>query len=218
MFDPPRRQPRAALSPRPPHRLARAQRAAMIAALMAVVSLAAAGCEGGAIGQNTPASDGQSFVSGSPGTTVFGAGKEPAVPQVAGAALGGGKLSLAQFRGHVLVMNFWGSWCTPCRAEAPALSVLAQHFRAAGVQFLGVDIRDSPASAEAFRRTFHISYPSLNDPADEVALAFRSTVPPAGIPTTLVISRSGRVTARVVGEVTYAGLRRLISQAMVQNS
>jgi thiol-disulfide isomerase/thioredoxin len=229
----PRGQPRAAPSPRLPAprasarragtgraraRLSSTRRAAGAAMLMTAVSLAVAGCEGGAIGQNTPASNGQSFVSGSPGTTTFGAGKGPAVPQVAGAALGGGKLSLAQFHGRVLVVNFWGSWCTPCRAEAPTLAALAQHFRAAGVQFLGVDIRDSPASAEAFRRNFHISYPSLNDPADEIALAFRNTVPPAGIPTTLVISRNGRVTARIVGAITYDGLRSLISQAMVQRA
>jgi thiol-disulfide isomerase/thioredoxin len=195
----------------------RVRRAAMAAALMAAASFGAAACEGGAIGQNTPASNGQSFVSGSPATTVFGR-KGPAVPMVAGAALGGGKISLAQLRGHVVVLNFWGSWCTPCRAEAPALSALAQHFRAAGVRFLGVDIRDSPASAQAFRRNFGISYPSLNDPADEVALAFRSTVPPAGIPTTLVISSRGRVTARVVGAITYTGLRGLISRAMVQRA
>jgi thiol-disulfide isomerase/thioredoxin len=198
--------------------VASARRAAVAAAVLPALSLGAAACEGGAIGQNTPASNGQSFVSGNRSTTVFRAGQGPAVPRVAGAALGGGELSLAQFHGRVLVMNFWGSWCTPCRAEAPALSALAQHFRPAGVQFLGVDIRDSPASAEAFRRNFRISYPSLNDPANEIALAFRSTVPPAGIPTTLVISPGGRVTARVVGEISYSGLRGLISQAMVQHS
>ncbi len=66
---------------------------------------------------------------------------------------------------------------------------------------------------EAFQRDFHISYPSLNDPGDEIALDFRGTVPPAGIPTTLVIGRDGRITARVIGEVSYPGLRGLISQA-----
>jgi len=128
--------------------------------------------------------------------------------------LSGSKFALAQYRGHVVVVNFWGSWCTPCRAEAPSLSQLARHFAPRGVRFLGVDIRDSPATAEAFQSRFGISYPSLNDPGDEIALAFRDTVPPAGIPTTLVIGRNGRIIARVIGEVSYPGLHGLISKAL----
>jgi len=77
-----------------------------------------------------------------------------------------------------------------------------------------VDVRDSPVGAEAFMRDHHISYPSLNDPAGDVALDFRGTVTPAGIPTTLVIGRNGRITARVVGEVSYSGLRGLIATAV----
>jgi len=179
-------------------------------------SLALAACEGGAIGQSTAASNGQSFVSGSAGTTVYGATSGPAAPRVTGTLLSGDKFALAQYRGHVVVLNFWGSWCTPCRAEAPSLSQLARYFTRRGVRFLGVDIRDSPATAEAFQSRFGISYPSLNDPGDEIALAFRDTVPPAGIPTTLVIGRNGRIAARVIGEVSYPGLHGLISQALAQ--
>jgi thiol-disulfide isomerase/thioredoxin len=193
-------------------------RPAVITALAVAGALAAAGCTAGPIAANTPASNGQSFVSGSGGTTVFRAGAGPVAPAVAGTALGGTKLSLAAYHGHVVVMNFWGSWCTPCRAEAPALAQLARQFRASGVHFLGVDIRDSPASAEAFMRDFGIQYPSLNDPGDAIALDFRSTVPPAGIPTTLVIARNGRVAARVIGESSYSGLRHLIAQAAAQPS
>jgi peroxiredoxin len=187
-------------------------------ALAAVGAMVLAGCAGEGIAQNTPASNGQSFVSGSSGTTVFKAGAGPVAPAVTGMALGGTKLSLTAYRGNVVVMNFWGSWCTPCRAEAPALAALARYFRPSGVQFLGVDIRDSPASAEAFMHDFGIQYPSLNDPADEIALDFRSTVPPEGIPTTLVIARSGRISARVIGETSYNGLRGLIARAAAEPS
>jgi thiol-disulfide isomerase/thioredoxin len=201
------------------HRTAR-QRAhsAAAGALVLAAALALTACESGAIGQNTPASNGQSFVSGSAGTTVYGAGAGPVAPRVTGTSLTGQKLTLAQYLGHVVVMNFWGSWCTPCRAEAPVLASLAGHFSGSGVRFLGVDIRDSPATAEAFLSDFHISYPSFNDPGDVIALDFQNTVPPAGIPTTLVIGRTGRITARVVGEVSYPGLRGLISRAMAQPS
>jgi len=179
---------------------AAARSAARAAAFALGASLALAACEGGAIGQSTAASNGQSFVSGSAGTTVYGATSGPAAPRVTGTLLSGSKFALTQYRGHVVVVNFWGSWCTPCRAEAPSLSQLARHFTPRSVRFLGVGI----------------SYPSLNDPGDEIALAFRDTVPPAGIPTTLVIGRNGRIVARVIGEVSYPGLHGLISQALAQ--
>ena len=198
----------------------RARRAARAAALAlagaAGASLALSACDSGAIGNSGPGSNGQSFVSGSAGTTTYGATSGPAAPRVTGTLLSGSKFTLAQYRGHVVVLNFWGSWCTPCRAEAPFLSQLARNFTPRGVRFLGVDIRDSPATAEAFQRDFHIVYPSLNDPGDEIALDFRDTVPPAGIPTTLVIDRNGRIGARVIGQVSYPGLRGLISHALAQ--
>jgi thiol-disulfide isomerase/thioredoxin len=193
-------------------------RLAAIAALAAVGATAVAGCAAGPIAQETPASNGQSFVSGGSGTTVFKAGTGPVAPAVAGTALSGARLSLAAYHGHVVVMNFWGSWCTPCRAEAPALAQLARQLRPSGVQFLGVDIRDSPATAEAFMRDFGILYPSLNDPGDEIALDFRSTVPPSGIPTTLVIARSGRIAARIIGAASYDGLKYLITHAAAEPS
>lgn len=176
------------------------------------MTMPVAGCEGGAIAQSTPVSNGTSFVAGGPGATLFRTGARRAAPAVAGTTLTGQKLTLASYRGAVVVMNFWGSWCAPCRQEAPALASLARRFHAAGVRFVGVDIRDSPASAAAFLRTFRISYPSLNDPGDEIALAFRGTVPPAGIPTTLVVDRGGRIAARIVGGVSYDGLKALITQ------
>jgi thiol-disulfide isomerase/thioredoxin len=194
----------------------RARRGAA-AVLTAAASFTLAACAGG-IAQSTPAGNGQSFVSGDGGTTVFGASSAPHAPPVTGTTLGGAKLSLSRFRGHVLVLNFWGSWCTPCRAEAPSLAALARAFSPSGVAFLGVDIRDTPASAEAFLRNFKITYPSLNDPGGQIALDFHSTVPPAGIPTTLVLSRSGRIAARVIGEVSYSGLRGLISKTLAQPS
>ena len=187
-----------------------------VLALTGVLALGA--CDSGAIGNSGPGSNGQSFVSGSPGTTMYAGTSGPVAPRVTGRLLSGSKFTLAQYHGHVVVMNFWGSWCTPCRAEAPSLSQLARRFTPSGVRFLGVDIRDSPVTAEAFQRDFRIGYPSLNDPGDEIALAFRDTVPPAGIPTTLVIGRDGRVTARVIGAVSYPGLRGLISQALAQTS
>jgi thiol-disulfide isomerase/thioredoxin len=180
--------------------------------------LAAASCSGGALAQNTPLSSGQSFVEGSYSSTYYSPGSRPAAPAVAGALLTGQRFSLAADRGTVVVLNFWGSWCAPCRQEAPALAALARHFPQDQVRFVGVDIRDSVPSAEAFQRTFGVGYPSLNDPGDLIALAFRGSVPAAGIPTTLLIDRTGHIAARVVGGVSYSGLRALIAKVLAERS
>jgi thiol-disulfide isomerase/thioredoxin len=208
---------RLACSLRQPNGAAGAAGAAL-AALAAVLALGVTGCAAGAIAQDTPASNGTSFVAGSYDTTVYASGSRPVVPDIKGTTLSGRRLTLASYRGDVVVLNFWGSWCAPCRAEAPALGALATRFRSSGVRFIGVDIQDNPAAAEAFERTFRISYPSLNDPSDEIALAFRSTVPPAGIPTTLVIDRSGRIAGRIVGQSSYSALGRLIASVAAGTS
>jgi len=187
-------------------------RSALLAAVAAAAVLAAAGCDGDAIAADTPASSGQSFVGHSYESTFYQPGHRPAAPPVSGTTVTGQHLSLSQLRGNTVVVNFWGSWCAPCRAEAPALGELARQLRPNGVRFVGVDIRDEPDSAVAFMQQFNVGYPSLSDPEDEIALDFRSTVPPADIPTTLVIDRSGRIAARIFGASTYRQLLSVINE------
>jgi thiol-disulfide isomerase/thioredoxin len=187
------------------------------AALAAAVALGAAACDGGGTAQDSAVGNGTSFVTGSYGTTVFRPGSRPQAPQVTGKTLTGSGFRLSADRGSVVVMNFWGSWCTPCREEAPALGQLARHFAAGSVRFVGVDIRDDPASAEAFDQTFRISYPSLNDPNDLVALDFNGVAPPAAIPTTLIIDRTGHVAARIIGPVSYNSVKALLTQVSAEH-
>lgn len=179
--------------------------------LIAGVVLAAAGCESGDIGANTPVSSGQSFVGSTYQSTYFKVGSRPVAPAVSGTTVTGAHLSLASYSGEVIVLNFWGSWCAPCRDEAPGLGALARQLQVRGVRFVGIDIRDEPDSALAFMQTFRIGYPSISDPADLIALEFRGTDPPSAIPSTIVIDRSGRIAARIIGPVTYDSLRALLT-------
>jgi thiol-disulfide isomerase/thioredoxin len=202
---------------RPPARFRSALgAAAAVIVAVVLVAIGTAGCAGGDIGADTPGSSGQSFVGHSYESTFYDVGDRPVAPTVAGSTISGQKLSLASYRGDTIVLNFWGSWCAPCRAEAPALGQLARKLAPKGVKFVGVDIRDQPDSAEAFMQTFNVGYPSLKDPGDEIALEFHSTVPPAAIPTTLIIDRSGRIAARIFGASTYAQLQFLISKVIGQ--
>jgi peroxiredoxin len=174
--------------------------------------LAAAGCDGGPIGANVPQSAGANFVGHAYESAFYKVGQRPTAPDVSGTTVTGTHLSLSSYRGDTVVLNFWGSWCAPCRAEAPALATLARQLQPKDVRFVGIDIQDQPDSARAFMQTFNVSYPSVSDPDDQIALAFHSTVPPASIPTTLVIDRSGRIAARIFGPCTYKELKSLVDE------
>jgi thiol-disulfide isomerase/thioredoxin len=187
-------------------------------ALLGAAMLAVASCSGGPIAANNPVSSGQSFVGGSYNSVYFSPGSRSAAPAIAAATLTGQRFSLAGERGSVVVLNFWGSWCSPCRAEAPRLAALARHFSHDPVRFVGDDVHDYATAAAAFEHTFGIGYPSLNDPGEQVALAFHSTVPPTAIPSTLVIDRAGKIAARVIGEVSYNGLRALIAKVLAEQT
>jgi thiol-disulfide isomerase/thioredoxin len=191
------------------------RRAAVTAAALAALALAllVSACAGGQAAQNGPGSGDTNYVNQSVGTTTFKAGQRPVAPSVSGTTLTGSHLGLSQYHGKVVVLNFWASWCAPCRAEAPAMAQLSNTYAARGVQFVGVNVKDpGKVNAEAFDRNLDISYPSLYDPAGEVLLAFRDTVPPSGIPSTLVIDRTGHIAGRVIGQITYSGLKQLLDQ------
>lgn len=112
--------------------------------------------------------------------------------QLAGELLGGGQYDTSSHLGRVTVVNFWGSWCAPCRAETPELIAAYEATRGDDVAFLGINIRDpNRDQATAFVDSFKVPYPSIYDPKSELALVF--DVPPATIPATLVLDRQGNV-------------------------
>jgi thiol-disulfide isomerase/thioredoxin len=177
------------------------------AATLAVVALGLAGCGGD--GRVEPAAE-AGFVQGSGVVTVVPpADREPA-PDFSGPLLDGGTFDLADARGEVVVLNVWGSWCAPCRAEAPGFVAVAADTAADGVQFVGVNTRDTESGASAFEEEFGVTYPSVLDPDGRLLLAFRDTLPPAAIPSTLLVDREGRMAARVIGPISQTSLADLV--------
>ena len=157
-------------------------------------------------------SSGVTTVDGNASAVLYQAGHRPLAPGFTGTTLTGSRLNFASYRGHVVVVNFWGSWCVPCREEAPILAAVAARYRPSGVSFVGVDVRDTPASAQAFARSFHITYPSVRDPGMVITQDFTARVPIAGTPTTLVIDRTGHIAGAVFGTVTYSELTAILAK------
>lgn len=152
----------------------------------------------------------EGFIGGKSLTRIPPGERHPA-PIAEGPALTGrGTVSTADYPGKVVVINVWGSWCAPCRAEASDLAEASRETEDVAA-FVGLNIRDtSPDAARAFVRAFKISYPHIYDPDGNQLVRFAGTLPPNGIPTTLIIDRQGRIAARVVGIVDKSTLLGLI--------
>jgi thiol-disulfide isomerase/thioredoxin len=179
-------------------------------ALVGVGALTLAGC--GDDGRVQPSAESAvGFVQGSGVVTVVPMQERQPAPAFAGPLLDGGDFDLAEARGDVVVLNVWGSWCAPCRAEAPGMSAVAEQTAADGVRFVGVNTRDTETAARAFEEEFGIGYPSVVDQDGRLLLAFRDTLPPAAIPSTLVVDREGRMAARVIGPITETTLTSLVT-------
>jgi len=179
-----------------PRALTRALTRALPRALTAVLLAAGLAACGQHVTSNGPNSQENGYlVTNSHGGLLKKAEK---APNLHGSLLGGGTLALSSLKGKVVVVNFYASWCSPCRAETPLL-VAADHTHAAqGLDVVGVLFEDSTSNGEAFRRTFHVTYPSLTDPDGEDLADFRN-IDPSAIPVTIVLNRAGMVAARYEG-------------------
>ena len=145
-----------------------------------------------------------------PGLKIFPPDERLPAPPLEGTTLDGDPFSLSDWAGKIVVINVWGSWCGPCRAETPDLVRLAREYDDRGVRFVGINTRDNPAAARSFARRFEMPYPSVVDEDGRVLLGFRNVIPTAVVPSSVIVDRKADVAARVIGPVTYSTLKGLL--------
>ncbi|MBQ1095014.1 TlpA family protein disulfide reductase [Streptomyces sp. NPDC054844] len=188
---------------------ARARRRVALTTGAAAVALLATACGSGGTsggGGNT------GFVTGADGISTVGEGERADAPDLSGETVDGGHVDVDDYKGKVVVLNVWGSWCPPCRAEAKNFEKVYQDVKDQGVQFVGINTRDtSTGPARAFEKEFGVSYPSLYDPAGKLMLRFeKGTLNPQAIPSTLIIDREGKVAARTLQALSEEKLRKML--------
>ena len=164
--------------------------------------------------------NGQGYISGDGAYTVIAEADRGEPIEFEGVIETGDTVSSDDYRGEVLVVNFWYAACPPCRLEAPDLEALSQQFAPDGVRFLGVNIYDQAPTAMSFAEEFGVTYPSILDVDDgSVRLAFAGQVAPNAVPTTLVLDQQGRVAARISGVISEPSvLRSMITDVLAEAS
>ncbi|MCQ4081233.1 TlpA family protein disulfide reductase [Streptomyces sp. RB6PN25] len=195
------------------------RRAAAALAAAASLALALSGCGSLSGSGSSPSGTADTkFVQGTGVITTAPKGQRPTAPDISGKTVDGKQLSLSDFKGKVVVLNVWGSWCDPCRAEAPNLAAVAKATQSQGVQFVGINTRDySPAQAQSFERSFGITYPSFFDPNGTLLLKFpQGSLPPQAIPTTLIIDRQGKIAVRALTALTQDQLTKALDPIIAE--
>ncbi len=187
----------------------------MLPAALVVAALLLLGCSGSSGTNASTATDAAEFdfTGNTPlGQLIPADAREPA-PSFSGEVLDGTAFDSESLDGDITVINFWGSWCAPCRVETPEFQAVYTDVADAGVQFLGVDVKDQRNLAQAFVDRVGATYPSMFDPRGEIALAFRG-FPANVVPSTILLDRSDRVAAVYVAVVAEEDLRTALDSLM----
>lgn len=190
----------------------------LIIALVGSMALALAGCSSDPLAEQYRSGDNKNYIAGDGTVTEYAISDRPSVGSWSGVTESGFELDSDALLGSVAVINFWYAGCAPCRAEAPDLAALHKEFEPLGVNFVGVNVRDSAETALAFDRRFGIEFPSVMDAqSGEVSLAFTGVVSPSAVPTTLVLDAEGKVASRVLGRIEPSILSTLI-ETVIEDS
>jgi thiol-disulfide isomerase/thioredoxin len=122
-----------------------------------------------------------------------------ALPDFSAPLLGGGKTSLADYRGKVVFLNLWATWCGPCRSEMPSMEKLYQRYKDQGLEILAVNLREDDESIRTFMRQNGLSFPVVLDKSGDIGSLYGVMA----IPTSYVLDRQGRVILRLVGSINW---------------
>lgn len=170
---------------------------------LVALALLLTGCSSDPLAEQYREGSNKGYIAGDGSWTEIPVDKRGAAVEFSGTTESGKPVSAADYAGEVLVVNFWYASCAPCRAEAPDLQKLNEAFTGTGAAFLGVNVRDQAANAIAFNDNYGITFPSVMDvDGGSMQLAFSGSIPPNAVPTTLVLDGSGRVAARILGQIS----------------
>jgi thiol-disulfide isomerase/thioredoxin len=154
------------------------------------------------------------FIAGDGSSVLLAKTERKPAPEISETTFTGKNFNLTDQLGNVVVINVWGSWCAPCRAEAKELADLDRTFNDEAVVFLGINTRDSLPAAKSFVDRFTIEYENIEDQSGRILLRFKDTLSPNAIPTTLVLDKDGKVAARILGPVDISLLRGFITRLL----
>lgn len=176
--------------------------------------VAVSGCGGTSLYAPTPVMtlSGSTIPSSMGGTTYLEPAERGEPLALSGSDLEGTPLDLASYRGSVVLLNSWATWCVSCQEEEPVLRAAHDSTKAAGVTFLGLDVQDDPARA----RELDLPWPSIVD-RDGALLRTIPGVPPAALPSTVILDAQGRIAARIIGPVTDAAALTALLQKVARS-
>ena len=187
-----------------------------VAAVAAASALLLTGCTSDPLAEQFREGSGKNYIAGDGTISEFPEPQRGEPIEFSGETVDGGDFESADSLGEVTIVNFWYAGCAPCRVEAPILEEVSQRFDGEGVTFVGVNVRDQAGTAASFEKTYGVTYPSILDVESGTAqLAFAGPVPPAAVPTTIVLDQEGRVAARVLGQLTDASILAAIIDSLL---
>jgi len=133
-----------------------------------------------------------------------------AAPDFSGVDLDGRPIRLSDYKGHPVLLNFWASWCGPCRSEQPGLLTIASAYGPRGLVIIGVNVRDNLQQARIYRDEFHVPYRSIYDQAARLGHSYQIDAPPGSV----FIDRSGVIQFKITGSLTEESFRRIIDDKL----